>query len=65
MNVETEAILVNNEVDFSEFTRDVINCLPKGEWKIDPEEVKRYVCIMKSIHCSLEEGTLEKSEYLQ
>uniref|UniRef100_A0A3B4B956 DIS3-like exonuclease 2 n=1 Tax=Periophthalmus magnuspinnatus TaxID=409849 RepID=A0A3B4B956_9GOBI len=39
---ETEGILIEYEVDFSDFTTEVLNCLPKNlPWTIPPEEMQR------------------------
>ncbi|XP_020795191.2 DIS3-like exonuclease 2 isoform X1 [Boleophthalmus pectinirostris] len=39
---ETEGILTEYEVDFSDFTTEVLDCLPKNlPWTIPPEEIKR------------------------
>lgn len=39
---ETEAMLMEYDVDYSEFTDEVLSCLPKGRpWTIPPEELKR------------------------
>lgn len=39
---ETEGILLEYEVDFSEFSDEVLDCLPKNlPWAIPPEEIGR------------------------
>lgn len=39
---ETEGILLEYEVDFSEFSEEVLACLPKNlPWTIPPEEISR------------------------
>lgn len=39
---ETEGILIEYDVDFSEFTDEVLDCLPKNlPWTIPPEEILR------------------------
>ncbi|CAL9689027.1 unnamed protein product [Knipowitschia caucasica] len=39
---ETEGILIEYEVDFSDFTNEVLDCLPKNlPWIIPPEEMER------------------------
>lgn len=39
---ETEGILVEHEVDFSEFSEEVLDCLPKNlPWTIPPEEMTK------------------------
>ncbi|XP_042354169.1 DIS3-like exonuclease 2 [Plectropomus leopardus] len=39
---ETEGILTEYDVDFSEFSEDVLDCLPKNlPWTIPPEEMKK------------------------
>lgn len=39
---ETEAMLMEYDVDYSEFTDEVLACLPQGRpWTIPPEELKR------------------------
>lgn len=39
---ETEGILIEYDVDFSEFTDEVLDCLPKNlPWTIPPEEIQR------------------------
>ncbi len=38
---ETEAILIQNKVDFREFSPEVLKCVQLGSWKIPPEEFKR------------------------
>ncbi|KAM9323650.1 DIS3-like exonuclease 2 [Pholidichthys leucotaenia] len=39
---ETEGILMEHEVDFSEFSHDVLDCLPKNlPWTIPPKEMKK------------------------
>lgn len=39
---ETEAILIEYDVDFSEFTDEVLDCLPKNlPWCIPPEEIRK------------------------
>lgn len=60
---ETEGILMEYDVDFSEFSQEVLDCLPKNlPWKIPPEEIRkrrdlRFVCIRTNVSmlcCSLE-----------
>lgn len=37
---ETEGILLEYEVDFSEFSEEVLDCLPKNlPWTVPPEEI--------------------------
>ncbi|XP_053485978.1 DIS3-like exonuclease 2 isoform X2 [Ictalurus furcatus] len=39
---ETEAMLIEYDVDYSEFTDEVLACLPQGRpWTIPPEELRR------------------------
>ncbi|XP_060772943.1 DIS3-like exonuclease 2 [Neoarius graeffei] len=39
---ETEAMLMEYDVDFSEFTDEVLACLPQGRpWTISPDELRR------------------------
>lgn len=39
---ETEGILIEYDVDFSEFSDEVLNCLPKNlPWSIPPEEMRK------------------------
>lgn len=38
MEVETEAILIENGIDYSEFDEKVNECLPATPWSIPPEE---------------------------
>ena len=39
---ETEGILIEYDVDFSEFSDEVLDCLPKNlPWIIPPEEMSR------------------------
>ncbi|XP_008332490.1 DIS3-like exonuclease 2 isoform X2 [Cynoglossus semilaevis] len=39
---ETEGILMEYDVDFSEFSQEVLDCLPKNlPWKIPPEEIRK------------------------
>ncbi|XP_072297199.1 DIS3-like exonuclease 2 [Eucyclogobius newberryi] len=39
---ETEGILTEYDVDFSDFTNEVLDCLPKNlPWTIPPEEIQR------------------------
>ncbi|KAL7387350.1 hypothetical protein ABVT39_022444 [Epinephelus coioides] len=39
---ETEGILIEYDVDFSEFSDEVVDCLPKNlPWTIPPEEMKK------------------------
>jgi len=39
---ETEAILINNNIDSAPFNQDVIDCLPNGKaWKISKEEIDK------------------------
>lgn len=38
---ETEGMLTEYEVDFSEFSMEVLDCLPKNlPWTIPPEEIR-------------------------
>ena len=38
IEVETEGILIENGIDFSEFKDDVVRCLPQMPWKIPDSE---------------------------
>ena len=39
---ETEAILINNDIDSSPFSQDVLKCLPNGDtWSISQEEIDK------------------------
>lgn len=39
---ETEGMLIEYEVDFSDFSDEVLDCLPKDlPWMIPPEEIKK------------------------
>lgn len=39
---ETEGILLEYEVDFSDFSDAVLDCLPKNRpWTIPPEEIRK------------------------
>lgn len=39
---ETEGILLEYQVDFSEFSDEVLDCLPKNlPWSIPPEEIRK------------------------
>lgn len=39
---ETEGILTEYDVDFSEFSDEVLDCLPKNlPWTIPPEEMRK------------------------
>eukprot|EP01059_Diplonema_ambulator_P013157 TRINITY_DN23674_c0_g1_i1.p1 TRINITY_DN23674_c0_g1~~TRINITY_DN23674_c0_g1_i1.p1 ORF type:complete len:1032 (+),score=254.51 TRINITY_DN23674_c0_g1_i1:41-3097(+) len=37
-DVEAEVILLENDIPHYQFSKDVLNCLPKGEWFVEPEE---------------------------
>lgn len=34
MEGETEAILLENNVDFAEFSKEIMDCLPQHPWSI-------------------------------
>ena len=40
INSETEALLIENDIDYSEFDKNVNNCLPKLPWSIPEQEFK-------------------------
>lgn len=47
IKAETEAILLENDVDFSEFPSQLTNDLPKNSWKISEVPIAVYMSVPK------------------
>lgn len=55
---ETEGILIEYDVDFSEFTDEVLDCLPKNlPWTIPPEEIQRRKDLRKECIFTIDPAT--------
>ncbi|XP_068434706.1 DIS3-like exonuclease 2 isoform X2 [Clinocottus analis] len=55
---ETEGILLEYEVDFSEFSEEVVNCLPKDlPWSIPAEEIKKRKDLRKECIFTIDPAT--------
>ncbi|KAE8291272.1 DIS3-like exonuclease 2 [Larimichthys crocea] len=55
---ETEGILIEYDIDFSEFSDEVLNCLPKDlPWSIPPEEMRKRKDLRKDCIFTIDPAT--------